>query len=220
MECGVAVERLGAVAVITVRGPLESHPNSCGFADYDSVREAFASSLDASAIVLDIDSPGGSVAGNFECARSIRGMALPPVYAVANYMACSAAYSLACVADHIFAPPTALVGSIGVRHGVMSWSRMNDASGLDVRLTTSGAYKLDGDPDMPIDEEAVGRNQAMVDVAAAMFFAWVAERRGGMDAAPLEGDCFLGDRACELGLTDGVATLGQVLGALLIDTKG
>lgn len=219
-ECGVAVERVGSVAVITIRGPIESHPNSCGFADYDSVYLAFLQSRDASAIVLDIDSPGGMCAGNFECARSVRGLVLPPVYAVANFMACSAAYALACVADHIFAPPTATVGSVGVRSGVMSWSRANDANGIDIRLTSSGDYKLDGDPDLPIDDGAVARNQAQVDTLAEVFFVWVSERRNGLDARALQGDCFLGSQACELGLTDGVATLGQVLGALLIDTKG
>lgn len=218
-EGALSVRRLKNVAVITVRGPLDMHPSWCGFANYDDLFAAFVECLDADAIVLDLDSPGGVASGCFEAARAIRALPLPPTFAVANAYACSAAYALACVADQIVALPSAVVGSIGVRGGFISWDEANKAMGLAVRPLTSGAQKLDGDPDMPIDEDALAREQLVIDELASQFFAWVSERRG-VDAKPLEGAAFLGSQAMGKGLIDGVATLGQVLGALLIQSKG
>ena len=207
---------VGNVAVVTINGPLDTRG---GDASYEEIYKALSDARGADAIVLDLDSPGGSAAGMVECARACRALPLPAVVAVANYYACSAAYAIACIADVIAAPPSATVGSIGVRGGHVSWARANDMQGYDVRNVSSGALKLDGDPTSPIDEDALAREASTVNNLAEDFFAWVQERRG-FDPRALEGSAVLGKDAVALKLTDKIATLGQVLGELISLRKG
>ena len=214
----VSVTRIDNIAVISLCGPIDARAGS-GYASYDQIFSAFAESRDASAIVFDIDSPGGVVCGCFETARSIIGLQLPPVFSVANYTMASAGYALACVGDRIVAPPTARVGSVGVMSGHVSVSRANDQAGIDIRLVSTGERKLYGYPEMPLNEDALTHEQGEIEKLGAMFFDWVKERRG-IDASAFKGDVFLGADAAANGLTDGIATLGQVLGSLLVKTKG
>lgn len=217
-EGGMSADVIQRVVVITIRGPLELHP-SAKWSSYEDIYHALAGSLDADAIVLDIDSPGGVTGGLIESCRRMRALPLPPIYAVANTMACSAAYALACVADAIYCPASGEVGSIGVYAELWSDAEKNKAEGTEVAIVSSGVRKAEGNRALPLSPSHVALVQADVMESAEQFFDWVAERRG-IDARGFEGAAFAGRAAEGLGLTDGVATLADILDAVWEDEMG
>jgi len=110
------------IAIIPIQGTLVQklgtlRPYS-GMTGYDGIRACFLRALydsEVKAICLDIDSPGGEVAGCFDLVDEIfaaRGS--KPVWAILSESAYSAAYALASAADKIIVPRTGGVGSVGV----------------------------------------------------------------------------------------------------------
>lgn len=215
-------ELVGDLAVITVRGVLMQR-GCWWWHGYDTLAAAFGQALldgRARAVVLAIDSPGGYVAGLFDAVRRMRAAADAagkPVVAVSDERCYSAAYALACVADAIVVPETAGAGSVGVIGTMVSWSAALETAGVDVRVIVSGAEKADGHPAQPLSDGAVAREQHRVDHLAAVFFAWVAERRGMpvKDVAALEAGIRLGPEAVTTKLADRVGTLAAILGGEL-----
>ena len=126
--------------------------------------------------------------------------------AYSDEMAFSGAYAVACVADEIVVPETGCVGSVGVIASMVSRSKKNTMDGFDVRVIQNGAEKADGHPDLPIDPEAVAREQRSVDQLASIFHRWVGERRGmTSDAvASLEAGVRMGGDAVAARLADRV----------------
>lgn len=204
----------GDVCTVHIRGPLEHHDD--GFLDsHDAIlarlKEALAGKdgKPTGRVVLRIDSPGGVVSGCFESVAMARRMAAAakvPVDTFVDEMAASAGYAWACVGDCIYAPPSAILGSIGVRCVIASQSEAEKAMGLDVRLITSGERKGDGDPHAPITDAAMKAAQGRVDELAAQFFAVVAASRGipVEKVAAQQAGVFLGAAAKKAGLSDGV----------------
>ncbi len=199
------------VAVVEICGPLVQYS---GFQldGYDSiecrVQAAFASQ--ARTVVLSINSPGGDVYGNLECARAIRAMADASGKKLITYVdgqASSAAYALACAADEIHIPETGSVGSIGVVDTIASIAKRNEAMGIDIQVITSGARKADGNPNVAITDAARAVREAHVDELAGILFSWVSERRNlSTDAVKaFEAGSFTGASAVSAGLADSVS---------------
>jgi signal peptide peptidase SppA len=205
------------VAIVEIQGPLTQHDE--GWWDsYESIKvraeKAFGSS--AKAVVLKLCSPGGDAAGCYEASRTLRAMSAragKPLYAYANGLAASAAYALACAAEKIFVPDTGFVGSIGVIKSLYSWAEADRKAGIDVQLVTSGARKSDGNPSVPITDDARAASQLEVDDLATLFFELVSESRGMAVPAVkgLEAGVFHGKRAVEAGLADRVSTFEGLL---------
>src|SRR5215467_6271108 len=122
--------------------------------------EAAAANPDVSAIVLDVDSPGGTVAGTPETAAAVRRAAeVKPVVAVANSLAASAAYWIASQASSLVVGPSADVGSIGVISAHIDRSKMLEDMGLRVTVVSAGRYKAEGNPFAPLSDEAKANMQ-------------------------------------------------------------
>ena len=103
----------------------------------DCSREA-AERDDIKAVFLDIDSPGGTVAGTPELAATVASInAQKPVYAFSSGLMCSAAYWIASQARAIYATPSAQVGSIGVVQAVIDDTAALDARGIKVEVSLS-----------------------------------------------------------------------------------
>ncbi len=215
----------GAVAVLRIDGLLaqrsvELPELGCVIDGYDAIAARFADALsdpEVGAVVLVIDSPGGSVPGCFEAVRRMRAArdaAAKPVFAFADELIASAAYALATVADAgIFAPRSALVGSVGVFGMHCDESLANEAAGLRFTILRSGALKNELCELEPLEGERRASAQRMIDDWATEFFELVAEARG-LDAsavAALEGAVFSAPRAVELGLATAVASFEEVL---------
>lgn len=210
----------GGVACVDVRGPL-THHQTFGLDCYDAVlaRVRAAVATEAHTVLLKLDSPGGDVYGCFETARAIRAAAAAGGKKLVAYVdgrATSAAYALACAADEIVVPATGCVGSIGVVDMLASVARQDAAMGIDVAVVTSGARKADGNPHVPLSEGALAAHQAHVDELAAVFYAWVAERRPlSVEAVRgLEAALFVGASALAAGLVDQVADFLDLRGTL------
>jgi ClpP class serine protease len=204
--------RVGDVSIVYVRGALEQHDD--GLCDsYEAIIRRVTDAMDGgddgppAAVVMRISSPGGVVAGLFECVRSLRrlsGDRQIPLIAYVDELAASAAYALACACDEIYLPPSGMVGSIGVISHMWSMQRANDKAGIDVEVIASGAYKADGNEHVPITDDAVARERERVHALAAQFFSLVADARGVSDGyiESLEAGVFLGDDAVRAGLAD------------------
>lgn len=213
-------DQQNGVAVVNIRGPLMHHAGWF-FDSYEGIRSRVAAALDAGpqALVLRFDSPGGLVSGMIETARALRAMAdeaAVPMIAYVDGSASSAAYALACACDRIVVPPTGMVGSVGTLDVLTDATSQAEMFGLKHRLVTSGARKGDGNPIVPISDEAVAAVQQRVDELAGVFFAHVADRRGiGADeVAALQAALATGAEAVRLGLADEVQTFDELLASL------
>ena len=186
--------------------------------------EALVADPDTKAVVLDVDSPGGSVSGIPEAAIRIKALrGSKPIVAVSNYLNASAAYWLSSQADEVVASPSSMTGSIGVFSIHESIARALDAEGIDVTLIKAGRYKAEGNEFEPLSEEAAGAMQAIVDELYDQFVAAVAGGRGVSTAAVRggygEGRVLTASRAREAGLVDRVATVAEAV-ASLQENKG
>lgn len=208
--------------VLQIIGPITHHGDwFCGGDTYDAIemRMQLALATNASTVVMKFDSPGGEVDGAFECARTLRRMAAAAgkrLIAYVDEAATSAAYALACAAEKIYLPASARCGSIGVVSMVVDATAADAQSGLRFSVMTSGARKADGNPHVPITDEAKAFIQAEVDAFAVMFFELVAEMRGlSPDAiAAQQAQIFRGKDAVAAGLADGVANWDHLLAML------
>jgi signal peptide peptidase SppA len=190
----------------------------------EQLREAVASD-DVDAIVLDVDSPGGSVAMVEETAAEIRAAReVKPVVAVANVDAGSAAYWLAAQATELLVTPSGMVGSVGAYILHLDFSGMNEKMGIEPTFISAGRYKTEGNPEEPLTDEATAHLQATVDDAYASFVADVAAGRGVPEKTVRrgygEGRMLTAKNALEAGMVDGVETLDSVVRRTLAGDVG
>ena len=214
---GIAV--LPLYGIVTQRGNMVddvSGPGSTSTQQFaSSLREALADES-VSQILIDIDSPGGSVYGVAELADEIASaQGQKPVIAIANSLAASAAYWIGCAASEFYVTPGGEVGSIGVWQAHQDYSRAMDEAGVKTTLISAGKFKVEGNPYAPLSEEAHGFMQSRVDDYYVAFTKAVAKGRGVPIAQVREGmgqGRVLGaDAALTHQMVDGVATLDDVI---------
>jgi signal peptide peptidase SppA len=208
------------VAVIPVMGSLVHRGDwldaMSGLTSYDSLRQNLSAALldeSVQAILLEIDSPGGEVSGNFDFADMVyAARQVKPVWAIANDLAASAAYSIGSAAEKLFVTQTGIVGSIGVIMAHRDNSAANDKAGVKYTSIYAGARKNDLSPNAALTEEAHASAQARVNDVYDVFVAKVARNRGISEAAvrATEAGVFTGQKAVDLGLADEVSTVSEV----------
>lgn len=216
---GGTVAVLPLQGVITPRGSLIMRILGLGGGGLEGFREALDTAVndsDISAIVLDVNSPGGLVSLVPEVAKEIReAREEKPIIAVANVMAASAAYWLASQASEVVVTESGEVGSIGVLWRHEEFSAMDARIGIKTTLIYAGKHKTEGNPFEPLTEEAKEAFQASVDDFYDMFIADVAAGRGVKEAAVREGfgqgRMVLAEQAVSDGMADRVATLEEVI---------
>ncbi len=167
-------------------------------------------------ILLDIDSPGGSVHGISELGDIIKqANQTKPVIAVANHLAASAAYWIGVNAGEFIVTPGGDVGSIGVISAHQDMSQSLAALGVDTTIISAGKFKAEGNPFGPLDEEAKAHLQSRVDEYYDKFVAVVAKGRGVSETQVRsgfgQGRTVGSDEALTLGMVDSVETLSQVI---------
>ncbi len=218
----------GAVAVIPIKGVLTQHGgffgggNSC-----DEIGEwvdAAAGDSGIKAIVLDVDSPGGSVFGVQETGEKIRqAREAKPVFAVANSMMASAAYWLGSQATKIIGTPGADIGSIGVVLVHADFSASLEKDGIKVSYITSSKHKAEGNWTEPLADDARAHMQSRVDDYHATFVDAISKGRGvsksivGNDFG--QGRMFGAAKAKELGMIDNIGTLASTVKRLLPQSR-
>lgn len=177
------------------------------------------------AVALVINSPGGSPTQSQligDRIRSLAGEAGVPVLAFCEDVAASGGYWLACAADEIYACSTSIVGSIGVVSAGFGLDGLIDKWGVTRRLHTAGGSKSRLDPFLPEKSEDVAWLTGLQEQLHERFTGWVRERRGDRLATGTElfdGEVWLGERARELGLIDGIGTASEVLSERFPDAE-
>ena len=221
---GVAVIRVrGALGRETVNASWSGRRLVTGYDDIRSAVESAASDPAAKAILLALDSPGGSVSGCKELADSLAIMALrKPCAAYADGLCASAAFWLASATGRIFAPATAQVGSIGVVFVHTDLSRLNEKIGVAYSTITGGEWKAVGHENAPLAPEHRAYLQQRVGALHTLFRADVA-RHMGLDVASAstwgDGQIFLANEAQSLGLVSAtVAGLDEAIHILSEET--
>jgi protease-4 len=160
----------------------------------------------AKAVLLIIDSPGGTVAGSEQLYKALRKLAeKKPIVAVVEGSAASGAYIAAMGADRIFAPRSAIIGSIGVIFQYPNFHQLLKNIGVDVESIKSSPLKASPNGLEPTSPEAKAAVQALVLDSYDWFKDLVKERRA-LDNATLakvaDGRVFTAAQALPLKLVD------------------
>jgi signal peptide peptidase SppA len=210
------------VAVIPVHGILGKHLSSmetaCGGCSLDTLQnqlQAAGSSPRINQILLDVNSPGGTVTGTPETAAMIReARAAKPVWAFTDSEACSGGMWLASQCDRVYATESATLGSVGVRMVLLDYTRKLEEEGVKVNAISSGKYKLLGAPFRALSEEERDMLQTESDRIHQQFQKAIQAVRA-VETAHLQGQVFRGEESAGIGLIDGVVnSLGDVMDML------
>ena len=169
---------------------------------------AIADNADVKAVVIAINSPGGTTAGGEELYDAIGQLrAKKPVVAYVNELGASAAYMAAIAADRVFVRRLSIVGSIGVLFQTTDASKLMQTIGVDLDKVASGPLKAEPDIDEPMSPEVRASLQSLVDDSFSWFVDIVAERRGMSRAEVLplaDGRIVTGNQGIADGLVDEV----------------
>ncbi|MGI8309318.1 S49 family peptidase [Saccharopolyspora sp. ASAGF58] len=216
-------ERGPVVAVVKLHGVITPTPSpmSRSTISLQTVESALTRAFGhdrLSAVVLSINSPGGSATQSALVSDRIRGLAEEkqvPVLAFCEDVAASGGYWLACAADEIYAHPTSLVGSVGVVSASFGLTGLLEKLGVERRVHTAGTHKVRLDPFGPEKEEDVRWLRGLQDELHEQFRAWVRKRRGGKlngsDDDLFSGEIWTGTKAEKFGLVDGLGTLRDIV---------
>ena len=161
------------------------------------------------AVALVINSPGGSPTQSSLIAARIRRLAKEKdikVYAFVEDVAASGGYWLACAADEIWVDENSIVGSIGVISAGFGFQDLIARHGIERRVHTAGNSKSMLDPFRAEKPEDVARLKDLQEQIHESFIKHVRSRRGGRlaDEDLFTGEVWVGERAIEKGLVDGV----------------
>lgn len=140
--------------------------------------DAIAASAKVQAVIVRIDSPGGTTAGSEAVYEALRKIAKDkPIAAVMDTVAASGGYITAIAADHIVARGNTITGSIGVIFSFPEISRLLDTLGIKMEEIKSGELKAEPSPYKPVSDKAREVSNEMVQDSFAWFTGLVAERR-------------------------------------------
>jgi len=222
----------GSLAVVPIFGPITKRDSVLsllfGGTSVNRLMARFAQiAADDSitTVLLNVDSPGGSVEGMPEVAAEIRKLReAKRVIALSNPLAASAAYWIAAQAETIIATPEALTGSIGVFAVHEDMSGMLEQVGIDVEYISSTPEKVEGNPTEALSDEARAHMQSLVDSAMDLFVADVAKGRS-ISAKTVRTDFGRGrvldaKSAKAAGLVDRIATYTDTLARLTPAKRG
>jgi len=207
--------RFGNVAVIHVAGVIacsggKGGPFSAGVAGSDTIIDQLARAnkdKNVKAIILRINSPGGSAAASQEIYQEIRRAAGKKKIVVSmGDVAASGGYYIACAADTIVANPATMTGSIGVIMELQNMEKLFGKIGLAPETVKSGPFKDIGSPSRALTQEERRILQGMIDQVYNQFVDDVTRGRKKMTREGVkklaDGRIYTGQQAKELGLVD------------------
>jgi signal peptide peptidase SppA len=206
------------VATISITGPLlpttdEFDRVMLGATSLDEVRstvESAAADPAVTSIVLNIDSPGGTVRGTPEAADAIyEASKVKPVRAHTSGTMASAAYWLGSQATSVSMTRSASVGSIGVMVPHIDQSKRAEMLGVKVELFTTGKFKAAGFPGTSLTESQRELIQERIDQVFGEFKSAVTRQGRKIPAEAMQGQTFYGPQAESLGLATVVRSASQ-----------
>jgi protease IV len=204
------VEVEGMLMNIRAGGLLQATENKLSL--FTQEMEKAASDPSVKAVVLRVNSPGGTVTASdimYQTVRDFREKTGKPVVASTQEVAASGGYYVCLASDRIVAHPTSVIGSIGVIFETMEFEGTLGKLGIRAAAIKSGPMKDMGSPFRAMLDPERKVMQEMVDEYYARFVALVKQRRERVRAADSEtlrvitdGRVFTGERAVALGLAD------------------
>lgn len=209
-------ERNGAVAVIPIHGVMAQRAYSAPTEKIGAAIDAAAADGNIKAIILHIDSPGGTVYGTSELAAKVASAkGVKPVIAQVDSLAASAAYWVASQATEIVSTPGGDVGSIGVIAMHVDISSALESAGIKVTTVAAGKHKAEFSPFLPLSDEARSHLLERVEDSHRQFITAVAAGRG-VKVSDVESDFGQGrvvDARAALGakMIDRIATFDETL---------
>lgn len=221
-----AIERVGPVAVLPLHGLIAPRMNLFSAISGGTSTELFGKAFDEAlaepgvlAIVLSVDSPGGSVAGTDELAKKIfMARGAKPIVAVANYLAASAAYWIGAQADQFVASPSSQVGSIGVVTSHKDVSKAEQAAGVTTSVISIPEGKSEGHPHAPLSDAA---RSNVLDAIRPFYENFVTGVARGRSASVAEvrdgygqGRLLAAQPAKQAGMVDRIESLSEVVARL------
>lgn len=209
------------VALIDVSGLIVNEHIGPLFGDSENPVSLFSEKLDAAArdanvkaVVLRINSPGGTVQATeamYNYLRRFRKQAGKPVIACITDVGASGGYYLACGSQRILCQPSSITGSIGVMIQTVNFEGTMKMLGIKVDAVTSGELKAMGSPLKKLTEQERQIFQDMVNEFYEQFVQVVAEGRSGLDADKVrklaDGRVLTGRQAVQAGLVDQIGYL-------------
>ncbi len=206
--------RSPSVAVIEIHGVIGNHVK---IPEFSRLIDSVAGNPRHKALLLDIDSPGGSATGSEVLYRAIQRVAeVKPVYAYVRGMGASGGYYLACAASKVYALPTALVGSIGVIYLRPVLEQLLSKVGVEFSVFKSGEFKdMTGFWRSPTDRESE-KFQELINEIFDNFVAVVASGRSLEETAVREiatGEVMTAQRGIGVRLVDEIGDFKDTLEA-------
>lgn len=203
-------------AVIEIKGEIALDTPANASDINEALNTAFKTT-EAKAILLSINSPGGSPVQADQVYREIKRLRVlypkKPVYAVIGDMGASGAYYIAAAADKIYVNPASLVGSIGVIMPGFGVPNLLQKLGVEDRTLTAGQHKNLLSPTRAVDPVERQHVQAVLDSVHRQFIDAVKKGRGDRlshDPDLFSGYFWDGEHAIGLGLADAVGSVDSV----------
>lgn len=222
--------REGKVVVIPIMGIISQRVGmleeiSTSAVSTERVAQYFEDAINddsVKAIVLRIDSPGGSVYGVEELAQKIyQARGKKPIIASVDSLAASAAYWLASAADEIRITPGGEAGSVGVYTMHFNYAQALEAKGVEVSIIKAGEFKAEGNPYQQLSDEAKEKIQADIDHYYDKFVSAVSRHRNEGVSTVKEnygkGRTEVADKALKLGMVDKIQTFAETMAELGIN---
>ena len=201
------------MAVVSLRGAIGMTVRAADFVPlFDGLRKRRS----VKAVVVEIDSPGGTVSGSDRIYEALARLAAEkPVIAFSGELCASGGYLVACAARSLVVQPAAVVGSIGVISVHPVAVDFLHRFGLEVHVTKSGVLKDAGAFWRKPEERDIAKEEALVEEFFNLFLERIEEGRR-MDRVRLRelatGEVFSGRQAVANGLADQVGNLDDAIG--------
>ena len=213
------------LAVVNIIGTIAADKQSVNSNDtIKSLKKAFENE-NSKAVVLNINSPGGSPVQSDEIWQEIQYLKKEhkdkKIYAVIGDTGASGAYYIASAADEIIVNPSSLVGSIGVIMPNYGVNGLMQKLGVEDRTMTSGENKALLSMTQPVDPAQKAHVQGVLDNVHGHFINAVKQGRGNklksQDPAIFSGLFWTGDQAIKLGIADKIGSLNTLKRELKVD---
>lgn len=203
------------LGVVDVSGPIDAQGQANAERIIEGLQQAWKDP-DSDAVVLHVNSPGGSPVQSqrvYDEIRYLQAQGDKPILAVIEDIGASGAYYMAAAADRIYASPASLVGSIGVISAGFGLQGAIDKVGVERRVFTAGENKAFMDPFSEISPTQRDFWQSVLNTTHRQFIDAVKAGRGDRlsdDPELFSGLIWTGEQAKALGLIDDISNLEQL----------